>query len=85
MDQVFKVHGELTRNTYNKVFEELNSAIASGVSTIDLSNVTRVDSCAVALWVEIKRSNANVEWSNLPTQMETIANLVGVDVGAQIQ
>jgi ABC-type transporter Mla MlaB component len=85
MDQVFKVHGELTRNTYNQVIGELSSAIASGISTVDLSNVTRVDSCAVALWVEIKRSNANVEWSNLPTQMETIANLVGVDVGAQIQ
>jgi ABC-type transporter Mla MlaB component len=85
MSQVFKIEGELTRNTYNPIVEQLHSAIVAGVSTIDLSNVTRVDSCAVALWVEITRSHVNIEWSNLPTQMETIANLVGVDVGADIQ
>lgn len=80
MDPVFKIQGELTRNTYNQVVEQVCSAIASGVSTIDLSNVTKVDSCSVALWVEISRNNANIEWANFPTQMETIADLVGVDI-----
>ena len=80
MDPLFKIQGELTRNTYNQFVEQVCSAIASGVSTIDLSNVTKVDSCSVALWVEISRNNANIEWANLPTQMETIADLVGVDI-----
>jgi ABC-type transporter Mla MlaB component len=80
MDPVFKIQGELTRNTYNQVVEQVCFAIAAGASVIDLSNVTKVDSCAVALWVEIKRNNANIEWANLPTQMETIADLVGVNM-----
>ena len=80
MNQVFKIQGELTRNTYNQVVAQLHSAVAAGVVTIDLSNVARVDSCAVALWVEINRMNTNIEWVNLPAQMETIADLVGVDI-----
>lgn len=80
MGQVYKLQGELTRNTYNKVVEQLNHAIADGATLIDLSDVTKVDSCAVALWVEVKRSVANVEWINLPAQMDTIADLVGVDI-----
>ncbi|NRQ00937.1 lipid asymmetry maintenance protein MlaB [Marinobacterium sp. xm-d-530] len=80
MDPVFKIQGELTRNTYNQVVDQVFSAIAAGASTIDLSDVTKVDSCAVALWVDISRKNSNIEWANLPTQMETIADLVGVDI-----
>lgn len=80
MDSVFEIQGEVTRNTYNQVVAQLHSAVAAGAVTIDLSNVVRVDSCAVALWVEINRMNANIEWVNLPAQMETIADLVGVDI-----
>lgn len=80
MSQVFKVQGELTRNSFNQMVEQLDAAITAGASTIDLSNVTRVDSCAVALWVEIQRTHSNLEWVNLPAQMETIAELVGVKI-----
>jgi ABC-type transporter Mla MlaB component len=85
MNQVFKIQGELTRNTYNQVVEQIYSAIATGVDTVDLSAVTRVDSCAVALWVEFTRANVDFEWVNLPAQMQTIANLVGVDIGRHPQ
>jgi ABC-type transporter Mla MlaB component len=80
MSQVFNIQSELTRNTYNQVVKQVSSAIAAGATTIDLTNVARVDSCAVALWIEINRLNSTIKWVNLPTQMETIADLVGVDI-----
>jgi len=80
MSQVFNIQSELTRNTYNQVVKQVSSAIAAGATTIDLTKVARVDSCAVALWVEINRLNSTIKWVNLPTQMETIADLVGVDI-----
>ncbi len=80
MAETLKLQGDLTRVSYTQQLTLLEFAATQGCQTVDLSNVGAIDSTAVALWVESKRRFNSVKWVNLPIQMVTIAELVGVEL-----
>lgn len=80
---IYKVEGELTRDTCTHQIDLAHIAIERGVREIDLSGVERVDSTALAYWMSLQRwsraRDIELSWSGLPQQMLSIAQLVGVD------
>ena len=80
MAETFKLQGDLTRVSYTHQLSLLESAAKQGCQILDLSEVGAIDSTAVALWVESRRRFKSLRWVNLPGQMVTIAELVGVDL-----
>lgn len=76
------VSGALTLASVAAALEEGNAAIASGVRSVDLGEVGDLDSSALALllaWLrQAKRANRELEFTNLPQGLTTIARLYGV-------
>lgn len=77
------VEGELTRDTCSHQISLAHLALERGAREIDLSEVERVDSTALAYWMSLQRwsqaRDIELSWSGLPQQMLSIAQLVGVD------
>ena len=86
---IHKVEGELTRDTCTHQIDLAHLAVERGARKIDLSEVERVDSTALAYWMALQRwsqaRDIELSWSGLPQQMLSIAQLVGVDemIGAR--
>jgi phospholipid transport system transporter-binding protein len=78
-----KLSGPVTLANVAQVLEEGLQQIRDGARTIDLAEVTELDSSLLAMllaWLrEAKRRNSEVEFANLPQGLETIAQLYGVD------
>lgn len=79
---IHRVEGELTRQTCSHQIEVAQIAIESGARQMDLSQVERVDSTALAYWFALRRFSSSraieLNWSGYPQQMLSIAQLVGV-------
>lgn len=77
-----KVSGPLTIRNAAAVLEEGNRLFASDGLTVDLSEVTEVDSAAVSLLLEWRRAahrrSHRIEFANLPDNLKSLAKLYGV-------
>jgi len=78
-----KLSGPVTLANVAQLLEEGLQQIRDGARTIDLGEVTELDSSLLAMllaWLrEAKRRNSEVAFANLPQGLETIAQLYGVD------
>jgi len=78
-----KLSGPVTLANVAQVLEEGLQQIRDGARTIDLREVTELDSSLLAMllaWLrEAKRRNSEVAFANLPQGLETIAQLYGVE------
>ena len=76
------VSGALTLASVAAVLREGSAVIGQGVRTVDLAEVGELDSSALALllaWMrEAKKHNRELQFSNLPQGLTTIARLYGV-------
>lgn len=75
--------GPVTLANVAQVLEEGLQQIRDGARTIDLGEVTELDSSLLAMllaWLrEAKGRNSEIAFANLPQGVETIARLYGVD------
>lgn|GEM_PF-2108226 len=80
---IFKPQGELTREFCMQQIELARTAVVQGARQIDLSDVVRVDSTAIAFWLDMRRWSADrqidLSLINAPDQLLSIAELVGVE------
>ena len=78
-----RLSGPVTLANVAQVLEEGLQQIRDGARTIDLGEVTELDSSLLAMllaWLrEAKRRNSEVAFANLPQGLETIAQLYGVE------
>ena len=74
--------GPLTLANVGQVLEEGRQHLGEGVATVDLGEVTELDSSALALllaWLrEAKAGGRPQGFANLPEALRTIARLYGV-------
>ena len=77
------VSGPVTLANVTRVLEEGRRHLEEGVRSVDLGEVTEMDSSLVALllaWVrDAKARKQEVSFTNLPASLQTIARLYGVD------
>ncbi len=77
------VGGPVTLANVAAVLAEGRRHLEEGVRTVDLSEVTDMDSSLLATllaWLrEAKAKNAEIAFTNLPEGLSTIARLYGVD------
>ena len=75
--------GTLTLANVAAVLEEGRRHLAEGVGTVDLGEITELDSSALALllaWLrEAKAAGRALAFANLPESLQTIARLYGVE------
>lgn len=75
--------GTLLRDSCMHQIELAQIAIEGGAREISLVKIERVDSTALAYWLSLQRwsrdRDIELRWSELPDQMLSIAELVGVD------
>jgi len=75
--------GPVTLANVAAVLEEGRRHLADGASTVDLGEVTELDSSALALllaWLrEAKAGGRTIAFANLPESLRTIARLYGVE------
>jgi phospholipid transport system transporter-binding protein len=75
--------GAVTLGNVAQLLEEGRRHVAEGVRTIDLGEVTEMDSALLALllaWLrEAKGRSRTLEFARLPESLRTIAGLYGVD------
>ena len=75
--------GPVTLSNVGRMLEEGRQHLEEGVRTVDLGEVTELDSAALALlltWLrEAKAKNRELAFANLPDSLQTIARLYGVD------
>jgi phospholipid transport system transporter-binding protein len=75
--------GPVTLANVAQVLQEGLQHIRDGARTVDLGQVTELDSSLLAMllaWLrEAKQRNAEVAFANLPQGLETIAQLYGVE------
>ena len=75
--------GPVTLTNVGRMLEEGRQHLEEGVRTVDLGEVTELDSAALALlltWLrEAKAKNRELAFANLPDSLQTIARLYGVD------
>lgn len=78
-----KVSGPLTIRNAAAVLEESRRLLTGDGLTIDLSEVTEVDSAAVSLLLEWRRAaqhrNHRIAFANLPDNLKSLARLYGVN------
>ena len=78
-----KLSGPVTLANVAQLLEEGLQQIRDGARTIDLGEVTELDSSLLAMllaWLrEAKRRNSELAFANLPQGLETIAQLYGVE------
>jgi phospholipid transport system transporter-binding protein len=77
------VSGPVTLDNVAAVLEEGRRHLAEGVRSVDLSEVTEMDSsllAAMLAWLrDARRSGRELAFANLPQSLSTIARLYGVD------
>ncbi|MFM9969281.1 MAG: lipid asymmetry maintenance protein MlaB [Burkholderiales bacterium] len=77
-----RVSGPLTMETVPDLVGAIDPYCKAGATTIDFSEVTEVDSAAVALTLEWQRialaNKVTLELKNLPASMLNLAKLYGV-------
>ncbi len=77
------VGGPVTLANVASVLEEGRRHLEEGVRTVDLSEVTDLDSsllAALLAWMrDAKAKEAELAFTNLPESLRTIAKLYGVD------
>jgi phospholipid transport system transporter-binding protein len=75
--------GPVTLANVGALLEEGRRHLAEGAATVDLKEVTELDSSALALllaWLrEAKAAGRAVAFANLPAALKTIARLYGVE------
>jgi phospholipid transport system transporter-binding protein len=75
--------GPVTLSNVGRMLEEGRQHLEEGVRTVDLGEVTELDSAALALlltWLrEARAKNRELAFANLPDSLQTIARLYGVD------
>ena len=75
--------GPVTLANVSRLLDEGRQHLEEGVRTVDLGEVTELDSAALALllaWLrEAKAKNRELAFANLPESLQTIARLYGVD------
>ncbi|MGQ0652898.1 MAG: STAS domain-containing protein [Betaproteobacteria bacterium] len=75
--------GPVTLANVAKLLDEGRQHLEEGVRTVDLGEVTELDSAALALllaWLrEARAKHREVAFVNLPESLQTIARLYGVD------
>jgi phospholipid transport system transporter-binding protein len=75
--------GPVTLSNVARLLDEGRQHLDEGVRTVDLGEVTELDSAALALllaWLrEAKAKNRELAFANLPESLQTIARLYGVD------
>ncbi len=78
-----KLSGPVTLANVAQVLQEGLQQVRDGARTIDLAEVTELDSSLLAMllaWLrEAKQRNAELAFANLPQGLETIAQLYGVE------
>lgn len=76
------LQGPVTIQNAAAVLEEGNRLFAADQVTLDLAAVTEVDSAAVSLLLEwrrtARRANRRIEFVNLPDNLKSLAKLYGV-------
>jgi phospholipid transport system transporter-binding protein len=76
------ISGALTLANVSQVLEEGRRHLADGVTTVDLAEVSELDSSALALllaWLrEAKARQKSLAFAHLPESLQTIARLYGV-------
>ncbi len=83
-DQLLTLSGDLTSATVQQFYDEL-SLLQVDIKDdfcVDLSAVERVDTSALALCFSLERMMANkaqVSYKNIPTELQAIAESVGVE------
>ena len=80
---VIMVEGEMTIETVPAMVQALATHLKKGgVQNVDLSEVSEVDSSAVALLLEWQRQagagGSSLCWLNVPSSLENLAKLYGV-------
>ena len=77
------VSGPVTLANAAALLEEGRRHLADGVQTVDLGEVSEMDSALLALllaWLrEARQSERALSFANLPDSLRTIARLYGVD------
>ena len=77
------VSGPVTLANVTRVLEEGRRHLEEGVQSVDLGEVTEMDSSLLALllaWLrDAKARQQQVSFTNLPASLQTIARLYGVD------
>ena len=77
------VSGPVTLANVSAILEEGRRHLEEGVRTVDLGEVTEMDSsllAAMLAWVrDAKRRGRELVFTNLPESLRTIARLYGVD------
>jgi phospholipid transport system transporter-binding protein len=77
------VSGPVTLANVAALLEEGRRHIAEGVQTVDLGEVSEMDSALLALllaWLRDAKTRAQpISFANLPESLRTIARLYGVD------
>lgn len=77
------ISGPVTLANVAAVLDEGRRHLEEGVRTVDLAEVTEMDSSLLALmlaWLrEAKSRNRELAFANLPESLRTIARLYGVD------
>ena len=76
------VSGPITMGNVTAVLEESSAKISGTHVVIDLAGVEEVDSAAVSLLLEWRReaakANRRIEYTNVPANLLTLAELYGV-------
>ena len=77
------VGGPVTLQNVARVLEEGRRQLEEGVCTVDLSEVTEIDSsllAAMLAWLrESRAQERDIGFTNLPESLQTLARLYGVD------
>ena len=77
------VSGPVTLANVSTILEDARRHLEEGVGTVDLSEVTEMDSsllAAMLAWLRDARSRGReLAFVNLPDSLQTIARLYGVD------
>jgi phospholipid transport system transporter-binding protein len=77
------VSGPVTLANAARLLEEGRQHLAEGARTVDLGEVTELDSSLLALmlaWLRDARANkGELAFANLPQSLQTIARLYGVE------
>ena len=77
------VSGPVTLDTVAAVLEEGRRHLEEGVRTVDLGEVTEMDSsllAAMLAWLrDARRRGRDIVFTNIPESLRTIARLYGVD------
>ena len=78
-----KLSGAVTLANVARLLEEGRRHVEEGVKSVDLAEVSEMDSALLALllaWLrEAKARGGSLQFENLPDSLRTIARLYGVD------